>query len=269
MLPVALTIAGSDPSGGAGLQADLKTFHQFGVYGEAVVTLLTVQNTQRVSRVEVLSPGLVREQIEAVVTDIRPLAAKTGALGNVEVVHAVSDLASRFSFPLIVDPVMISKHGAPLLSREAERAIAQKLIPHAALVTPNLPEAATLAGIAVETEEDIREAAKRIRDLGAKAVLIKGGHRAGDPVDVLLDEVGLVSFPAERIATKNTHGTGCTYAAAITACVASGHSLREAIRVSRGYIKRAIQTAPGLGLGSGPVNHFAGTAAVSSIPELL
>src|SRR5438270_13566949 len=146
MRAVALTIAGSDPSGGAGIQADLKTFHQFGVYGEAVITLLTVQNTQRVSRVEVLPLDLVREQIEAVIQDIPPMAAKTGALGNVEIVETVGNLARTFRFPLIVDPVMISKHGAPLLSPQAEHAIAEKLIPHAQLVTPNLLAAAAIAG---------------------------------------------------------------------------------------------------------------------------
>ena len=257
MLAVALTIAGSDPSGGAGIQADLKTFHQFGVYGEAVLTLLSVQNTQRVSRVHVLSPDLVREQIEAVLSDIPPMAAKTGALGSVEVVEEVSRLASAFAFPLIVDPVMISKHGAPLLSRDAEAAIREKLIPCAELVTPNLPEAAVLAGMPVERDADVHQAAERIRDLGAKAVLIKGGHRSGDPVDVLLDDEGFLSFPAARVETRHTHGTGCTYAAAITACRASGYPLREAIRVSRAYVERAIQTAPGLGRGTGPVNHFA------------
>jgi len=256
--PIALTIAGSDPSGGAGIQADLKTFHQFGVYGEAVLTLLTVQNTQRVSRVDVLSPDLVKEQLEAVLNDIPPNAAKTGALGSVEVVETISELAAAFTFPLVVDPVMISKHGAPLLSRDAEHAIRHKLIPHAELVTPNIPEAAVLAGMPVATEEDVREAAIRIRALGAKAVLIKGGHRAGEPVDVLLDEGGVLSFPAERINTRHTHGTGCTYAAAITACLALGHPLREAIRISRAYVQHAIQTAPELGSGNGPVNHFAG-----------
>lgn len=257
MPPIALTIAGSDPSGGAGIQADLKTFHQFGVYGEAVLTLLTVQNTQRVSRVEVFSPGLVKEQIEAVLSDIPPKAAKTGALGSVEVVETISELAAAFAFPLIVDPVMISKHGVPLLSSDAENAIRHELIRHAELVTPNIPEAAVLARMSVESEEDVREAAIRIRSLGAKAVLIKGGHRAGDPVDVLLDEAGFLSFPAERINTRRTHGTGCTYAAAITACRALGHPLRDAIRISRAYVERAIQTAPELGSGNGPVNHFA------------
>lgn len=257
MQAIALTIAGSDPSGGAGIQADLKTFHQFGVYGEAVLTLITVQNTQRVSRVEVLSADLVREQINAVLTDIPPLAAKTGALGNVEVVEAVSHLARHFTFPLIVDPVMVSKHGAYLLSTEAQSAVKRSLMPCAELITPNIPEAEALAGMSIDNENDVQQAATRLRDLGCKAVLIKGGHLHGDPVDTLLDADGFLTFPAARIATRHTHGTGCTYAAAITACRASGLPLREAIRISRGYIQRAIDTAPGLGFGHGPLNHFA------------
>ncbi len=182
MLPVALTIAGSDPSGGAGIQADLKTFHQFGVYGEAVITLITVQNTRAVSRVEVLPAGLVIEQIQAVVSDIPPAAAKTGALGDVAIVEAVAGVARSFTFPLIVDPVMISKHGARLLSPDAEEALKRELLPRAFLVMPNIPEAESLTGMTIRTEEDMREAAERLVDLGCKAALVKGGHanrRAG------------------------------------------------------------------------------------------
>src|SRR5579884_980325 len=169
MPAVALTIAGSDPSGGAGIQADLKTFHQFRVYGEAVITLLTVQNTQSVTRVEPLSPDLVRQQIEHVISDIPPAAAKTGALGTVEIVEAVADLAESFSFPLVVDPVMISKHGARLISPEAEDALKQRLLPRAFLVTPNIPEAEALTGRRIITVDNIRAAAERLRGLGCKA----------------------------------------------------------------------------------------------------
>jgi hydroxymethylpyrimidine/phosphomethylpyrimidine kinase len=254
---VALTIAGSDPSGGAGIQADLKTFHQFGVYGEAVLTLLTVQNTQLVARVDTVPHDFVRLQIEAVLSDIRPGAAKTGALGSAEIVEEVAALAGGFDFPLLVDPVIISKHGVYLLSRDAETALKTRLIPCAELLTPNIPEAETLAGLQIETEADMRLAAAAILDLGCKAVLIKGGHSAGDPVDLLLDRQGFLSFPSPRIRTGHTHGTGCTYSAAITACLALGHPLREAISISRAYIQCAIQTAPRLGLGNGPINHFA------------
>jgi hydroxymethylpyrimidine/phosphomethylpyrimidine kinase len=254
---VALTIAGSDPSGGAGIQADLKTFHQFGVYGEAVLTLLTVQNTQLVARVDTVPSDFVRQQLEAVLSDIPPAAAKTGALGSAEIIEEISSLARSFDFPLVVDPVMISKHGTRLLPRDAEAALRLRLIPCAELVTPNIPEAEAITGLHIETDGEVRQAAARILDLGCKAVLIKGGHAAGDPVDVLLDKDGFLAWPSLRINTLHTHGTGCTYSAAITACLALGHSLREAISISHGYVERAIRTAPHFGAGNGPINHFA------------
>jgi hydroxymethylpyrimidine/phosphomethylpyrimidine kinase len=171
-MPVALTIAGSDPSGGAGLQADLKTFHQFGVYGEAVVTLLTVQNTQRVSRVQCMAPDLIAQQIQAVLEDIRPGAAKTGALGNAEIVEVVAQLAAGFDFPLVVDPVMVSKHGAALLPERAGRILAERLLPWAFLLTPNLAEAKALTGLEIHSVDDMRRAAERICEMGARAVLV-------------------------------------------------------------------------------------------------
>ncbi len=229
MPPVALTIAGSDPSGGAGIQADLKTFHQFGVYGEAVITLATVQNTQRVSRVHVLPPDLVRDQIEAVVSDIPPQAAKTGALGSVEVIEAVALLASEFKFPLVVDPVLISKHGARLLSDDGERAL-KSLFQHAALVTPNIPEAEALTGMAISSEEDMITAAHRLLESGCGAVLLKGGHsNDAEAVDILVTRSMVERFSSPRIQTKNTHGTGCTFSAAITACLANGLDLTAAV----------------------------------------
>jgi hydroxymethylpyrimidine/phosphomethylpyrimidine kinase len=254
---VALTIGGSDPSGGAGIQADLKTFHNFGVYGEAVLTLLTVQNTTIVARVETVPPDLVREQIDAVVADIPPAAAKTGALGTAAIVEAVAAAAATFHFPLVIDPVMFSKHGAKLLSEDAERVLKRCLIPEAYLVTPNLPEAQALAGIEMTDEADILNGLKRIRNLGCSAVLIKGGHAVGEPADYLLDADGVQRFSGTRIVTQHTHGTGCTYSAAITACLSLGMPLREAVATSKRYIQNAIATAPGLGSGSGPVNHFA------------
>ena len=257
MPPVALTIAGSDPSGGAGLQADLKTFHQFGVYGEAVVTLLTVQNTVRVSRMEVMPPELVLEQIEAVLEDIPPNAAKTGALGSAEVVEAVARAALGFRFPLVVDPVMVSKHGLPLLPESAVRAVRLHLLPRAALFTPNLPEAEALTGIAIRGVADMRAAARCIREMGARAVLIKGGHLEGEATDLLFDGAEWREFPAPRIDTRHTHGAGCTYSAAITACLARGLTLGDAVARAKLFIHLAIQTSPGLGRGSGPLNHHA------------
>jgi hydroxymethylpyrimidine/phosphomethylpyrimidine kinase len=260
MPPVALTIAGSDPSGGAGIQADLKTFHQFGVYGEAVVTLLTVQNSVRVSRVEVMPVSLVLEQIEAVLEDIPPAAAKTGALGSAEMVRAVAHAAAGFRFPLVVDPVMVSKHGLPLLPETAAGAIREELLPRATLITPNVPEAQALTGMAIRTLDDMRRAAERICEMGARAVLIKGGHLdsdATDVLDVLYDGAEWREFPAARIATRHTHGTGCTYSAAITAGLASGLSLAGAVGRAKRFIHEAIRTNPGLGSGCGPVNFHA------------
>jgi hydroxymethylpyrimidine/phosphomethylpyrimidine kinase len=255
--PVALTIAGSDPSGGAGLQADLKTFHQFGVYGEAVVTLVTVQNTLGVTRVECLPAELVIEQLRAVLEDIPPRAAKTGALGNREIVEAVAAAAAGFEFPLVVDPVMLSKHGAPLVSEDAREAIARRLLPRAALVTPNLHEAAVLAGIPIRELSAMHRAAERIVEQGAQAVLVKGGHLAGAATDVLLAGGRFYEFPEERIDTPHTHGAGCTYSAAIAAGLAQGLDLPEAVRRAKAFVTAAIRSAPGLGAGAGPVNHHA------------
>ncbi len=257
MIPVALTIAGSDPSGGAGIQADLKTFHRFRVYGEAAVTLLTVQNTRRVSRVECLTAELVIEQVRAVLEDIRPAAAKTGALGNAEIVDAVAALAAGFDFPLVVDPVMVSKHGAPLVAADAREAIALRLLPRATVVTPNLPEAEALTGYEIRDIAGMRRAAGRLCEMGAKAALVKGGHLEGCATDLLFDRSGFHEFPAPRIETRHTHGTGCTYSAAITAGLAAGFGLTEAVARAKAFIAEAIRTAPGLGGGSGPVNHLA------------
>jgi hydroxymethylpyrimidine/phosphomethylpyrimidine kinase len=258
--PVALTIAGSDPSGGAGIQADLKTFHQFGVYGEAAITLLTVQNTQRVDQVECLDPVLVVRQVTAAIEDIPPRAAKTGALGDAAIVEAIASLAAVFAFPLVVDPVIISKHGSPLMAEEAQQVFIQRMLPVSFLITPNLYEAEALTGRPVRTEGEMIDAAWRLRDLGAKAALVKGGHLAGEPVDILLDTDGVEHrFTAPRIDTPHTHGTGCTYSAAITACLAQGMGLRDAVARAKHYITEAVRTNPGLGHGSGPVNHHAST----------
>jgi hydroxymethylpyrimidine/phosphomethylpyrimidine kinase len=252
VLPVALTIAGSDPSGGAGLQADLKTFHRFGVYGEAVVTLITVQNTVSLDRVEVLTPELVLEQIRAVLSDIPPVAAKTGALGSSAVIEAVA--AQEFSFPLVVDPVMISKHGARL----GDLSSLKTLIAKAYLLTPNLDEASELVGFRVDDRDSMRRAADKLLTMGAKNVLVKGGHLKGDALDLLYLEGGDVrEFSATRIDTRHTHGTGCTYSAAITAELAKGASLVEAVSRAKTFVTEAIRSNPGLGQGSGPLNHFA------------
>ena len=255
--PAALTVAGSDPSGGAGIQADLKTFHQFGVYGTAAVACITVQNTVRVSRVVPLDPDLVREQIVAVIEDIHPAAAKAGALATPEVVLAVAEALRRRDFPLVVDPVMISKHGAPLLSDPACAVLRQHLLPIATLVTPNLAEASLLTGMEIGGVPEMRQAAARIAEMGAEAVLVKGGHLSAAPVDVLYWRGEWEEYAGERIETSNTHGTGCAYSAAITALLARGVQLSEAIRDAKAWLTEAIRSNPGIGHGSGPINHSA------------
>jgi hydroxymethylpyrimidine/phosphomethylpyrimidine kinase len=255
---VALTIAGSDPSGGAGIQADLKTFHQFGVYGEAVVTLITVQNTVGVERVECLAPDLVAQQIRAVIADIPPQAIKTGALGNADIIAGVARVLRDSTVPLVVDPVMIGKHGTRLMTIEAEDALMRDLLPLAFLVTPNLDEAAVLSGFAVADVASMKKAAGRLADMGARSVLVKGGHLQGDAVDILLYLGEWFEFTAPRIATRNTHGAGCTYSAAITAELARGTDLPAAVALAKKFVTEAIRTSPGLGSGAGPLNHFAG-----------
>lgn len=255
MLPIALSIAGSDPSGGAGIQADLKTFHRFHVYGTAAITLLTVQNTRRVSRVEILPPDLILQQIEAVLEDLPPNVVKTGALGNAATIEAIASLT--FLCPLVVDPVMISKHGASLMDPAAREILTKLLLPKAALVTPNLHEAAALTGLPVATPTEMREAARRIADFGPPAVLIKGGHLQNTALDILYSAGQFHEFPGVRHNTPHTHGTGCTYSAAIAALLALGQPLPNAVAAAKAFIAEAIRTNPGLGAGNGPVNHWA------------
>lgn len=256
MVPTALTIAGSDPSGGAGIQADLKTFHQRGVYGMAAITLLTVQNTCGVRAVRIMDAALVRAQVNAVLSDIMPAAVKTGALGNAAVIRAVARELCGRPFPVVIDPVMISKHGSPLLKRDAVRALLKQLFPLATLVTPNVPEAEALSGVRIRRIPDMKKAARRILASGARAVLIKGGHLKGAAMDFFFDGRKSVFLKAARVRTRHTHGTGCTYAAAVTAELAKGKKLLAAVRTAKKFITRAILTAPGLGRGRGPVNHF-------------
>jgi len=257
VIPTALSIAGSDPSGGAGIQADLKTFHQRKVYGMAVITLLTVQNTRGVQAVYVMKPAQVMRQLEAVLADIPPQAAKAGALGNEKIIRAVAKAARKFRFPFVLDPVMISKHGAPLLERKAVGAFIKELMPWAFLVTPNLCEAQVLSGIKVRDPESMEKAARIIAGFGPQAVLTKGGHLQGEAIDLLYQAGRVRLLKSPRIRTRHTHGTGCTYSAAITAELARGRDLCSAITIAKKFITQAIRTSPGLGHGMGPVNHFA------------
>lgn len=255
MIPIALTIAGSDPSGGAGIQADLKTFHQLRVYGTAAVTLITVQNTVGMSRVQTLEPELVAGQIEAVLEDLPPQAVKTGALGTAAIIKAVA--AIEMKCPLVVDPVMVGKHGAHLMDAAALDAFRDLLLPKATLITPNLDEAEALAGMPVRNPGQMKQAALGIAKRGARAVLIKGGHLDCDAVDILLHNGVFTELRAPRVDTRHTHGTGCTYSAAITACLARRMELPEAVARAKAFIDEAIRTSPGLGAGYGPVNHWA------------
>lgn len=254
---IALTIAGSDPSGGAGIQADLKTFHQHGVYGMAVISLLTVQSTNGVARVETVAPDLLAQQLDHLLADLTPGAAKTGALGNAALVEVVAARAKGFTFPLVVDPVMISKHGHPLIDASAVQALETLLLPVTFLVTPNAHEAAALTGRPVETVAQAKDAAKALAQLGVRNVLVKGGHLEGAAVDVLLADGQVHELFAERIETRHTHGTGCTSSAAIAARLSQGTPLVDAVRGAKTWLTRAIASAPGLGHGVGPVNHFA------------
>jgi hydroxymethylpyrimidine/phosphomethylpyrimidine kinase len=256
---IALTIAGSDSGGGAGIQADLKTFQRFGVYGTSALTLITAQNTVGIRELYLLPPELVAKQIAAVVEDLDVAAAKTGALGSDELIGAVATAVKEHAIPnLVVDPVMISKSGELLLPERAVEALKRRLFPMAVLVTPNLHEAALLLGGSVETEEGMRDAARAVCALGAAAVLVKGGRLPGDEaVDLLYDGAQFVRLPAPRIDSRHTHGTGCTYSAAITALLARGEALADAVHQAKDFVSRAIATAPGLGGGSGPINHWA------------
>jgi hydroxymethylpyrimidine/phosphomethylpyrimidine kinase len=254
--PVALSIAGSDPSGGAGLQADLKTFAAFDVYGAAVVTCATAQNTVGVRAVHALPPDFVALQIDTVFDDLRVVAAKTGMLVSATIVAAVAErLRLHPEAALVVDPVMVATSGARLIDDDAIVALRELLLPLAALVTPNLHEAAVLAGRRdVSTDARRREAARAIRDLGP-AVLVKGGHAVGSATDLLLDEGGFLELQAERIEGGPTHGSGCTLSAAVVAGLAAGRSLRAAIAEAKAYVHEAIRRAPAIGRGARPLDH--------------
>jgi len=256
--PVALTIAGSDSGGGAGIQADLKTFAAFGVYGLSVITAVTAQNTVGVRAVQEIDPAVITAQLDAVAEDFSIGALKTGMLSSAAIIGAVVDGITRHELqPPVVDPVMVAKSGDRLLRQDAVDALRRKLLPIARVVTPNIPEAEALAGRAIRNRQDRVLAARRIMEFGARAVVIKGGHSGEDPVvDLLVDQEGVHEYWASRIATTSTHGTGCTFAAAIAAALAKGMDLAGAVGQAREYLSRALAAAPGLGHGHGPMNHF-------------
>jgi hydroxymethylpyrimidine/phosphomethylpyrimidine kinase len=254
----ALTIAGSDSGGGAGIQADLKTFGALGVYGASAITAVTAQNTVTVSRIQEIDPDVVAAQIEAVIEDIGFDAVKTGMLASAPIVEAVASALKRHRVVnLVIDPVMVSKTKACLLKADAIAALKSLLLPLAEIVTPNIPEAEVLSGLKVIDAETMRDAARRIRDLGPKHVVIKGGHSEGPyVVDLYFDGEKFEELKAERVQTRATHGTGCTFSAAIAAYLAHGLPPLEAVARAKEFLTAALQAAPGIGKGIGPVNHF-------------
>lgn len=257
-MKVALTIAGSDSGGGAGIQADIKTFHAHGVFGASVITAITAQNTVAVHRAMELPTDIIEAQLDAVFGDLDVAAMKTGMLSSAEIVHAVAARLERQSRRrLVVDPVMISKSGYPLLHEDAIASVKTQLLPLAHIVTPNIHEAQLLAGLEIVSLDDMKEAACRIREYGSAVVLVKGGHADGvRAIDVLYDGTRFRTYESEFIATTNTHGTGCTLSAAITARLALGESAATAVEHAKYYITKAIESALDIGEGHGPTNHF-------------
>lgn len=259
MVYKALTIAGSDSGGGAGIQADLKTFQELGVFGMSALTAITAQNTLGVQGIYPVPVEGIVEQIRSVASDLRPNAVKLGMLFNEEIITAVARELTAFQLTNIVaDPVMVAKGGAPLLKPEAVEAFKQHILPLATVLTPNMPEAEVLTGMTIVTVADQEEAARKLVDLGAKVVVVKGGHAESDTlVDVVYDGIEFTHLTAKRFATKHTHGTGCTFAAAITAEVAKGQPLQKAIQVAKQFIAAAIEHELAIGSGHGPTNHWA------------
>jgi hydroxymethylpyrimidine/phosphomethylpyrimidine kinase len=254
---VALTIAGSDSGGGAGIQADLRTFAAHGLHGTCAITAVTAQNSVRVTDYVALEPRMVVAQIEAVTSDMPVAAAKTGMLANRGIIEAVAVVASGWNVPfLVVDPVMVAKGGDRLLDRDAEQAYVERLFPLATVLTPNLSEAEALLQRPVRTLDDMKAAARELHRRGVRAVVVKGGHLPGDATDVFFDGTRLEELRASRIDTANTHGTGCTYASAIASRLALGEELLEAVRGAKVYLTEAIRRSYAVGHGHGPVDHL-------------
>ena len=255
-VPRALSIAGSDSGGGAGIQADLNTFGAFGVFGTTAITAVTVQNTVGVSGFQEISPETVAAQIRAVAEDIGVDAAKTGMLASAPIVNAVAETVSAVRIPaLVVDPVFVSKHGHRLLAEDAVSSLRQRILPLAAIVTPNLPEGAELAGVSAASRDDMRKVGERLLDLGASAVLVKGGHlESGGADDLFFDGTREDWLESERLPTRHTHGTGCVLSAAIAAELARGAQLLDAVRSGKAFVTEAIRHALAIGEGIGPVD---------------
>ncbi len=255
--PAALTIAGSDSGGGAGIQADLKTFQALGVFGMSAITALTAQNTTGVRAVHEAPPDIVAAQIDAVAEDIGVDGAKTGMLSSAPIIRAVADRVRRWELGpiLVIDPVMVAKSGDRLLRDDAVKALRDELIPLAATITPNVPEAEVLTGLRIRTDADARQAARALLRLGPRSVVLKGGHRTGDATDLFVDALREERLEAKRVDTRATHGTGCTFSAAIAARIALGDELLDAVRAAKAYLTAALEHATPIGAGHGPVAH--------------
>jgi len=257
LIPKALTIAGSDSGGGAGIQADLKTFSAFRVFGMSVITAVTAQNSVGVQGVENLPPPFVARQLRSVLEDLGADAAKCGMLSTAAIIEAIAEVLAEMPIEkLVVDPVMVAKSGDPLLQPDARQALIGRILPLALVVTPNLPEAEALAGIPVTSREDMEEAARRIHALGPRHVLVKGGHLKGDAVDLLWNGRELTAYSAPRVDSSSTHGTGCTFSAAIAAGLSRGCPLPDAVRDAKAYVTRAIREGFKAGRGVGQLRHF-------------
>ena len=256
----ALTIAGSDSGGGAGIQADLKTFQELGVYGMSVLTAVTAQNTLGVQGVYPMTAAAVQRQIQSIAEDLQPDALKTGMLFDADIIQIVAaEIAKNRWKNVVIDPVMIAKGGASLLHHDAISAMKEYLLPLSLVITPNIPEAQVLTGITIQTDQDKKTAAEKLHSLGAKHVILKGGHDDNEDfaIDLLFDGKEFFELRSHRVSTKNTHGTGCTFSAAITAGLAEGFSIREAAERAKLYIQAAIEDDLKLGSGHGPTNHWA------------
>ncbi|HLS10185.1 bifunctional hydroxymethylpyrimidine kinase/phosphomethylpyrimidine kinase [Lentibacillus sp.] len=257
-IPAALTIAGTDPSGGAGIQADLKTFQELKTYGTSVITSVVAQNTTGVQDVQHISEPMIKQQLESVISDIPFQAFKTGMLANIDIMDAVAEKTSVLNIPYIMDPVMVTTSGDTLISENARDYLRENLLPMTTLVTPNIPETEVIAGVTIRTLDDMQQAAKQIvSEFGAGAALVKGGHMQGGAVDFLYDGEKIYTFSAERIDTTNTHGTGCTYSAAITAYVSHGYQLPKAVKKAKDFVTEAIRDSFSIGHGNGPTNQWA------------
>ncbi len=252
-----LSIAGSDCSGGAGIQADLKTFSALGVFGMSVIVSVVAENTRRVIDMQDISPEMIGNQIEAVFEDIEVDALKIGMLSSTECMEAVAGKVRRHKpSHVVIDPVMYAKNGCPLMEMTAIDTLINQIIPLADVLTPNIPEAGKIAGISIQTVEEMEAAARKIHNLGCGAVVVKGGHAAGDALDILFDGKTFYRFETARINTRNTHGTGCTFSSAIAALLARGMELPDAVREAKAYVTMAIAHSLPIGKGNGPTHHF-------------